>query len=71
MTGFDNIMLASLFDPPLTTITLPIERMGREAIKLFLQKMAVPSTKNKKTIFKTELIVRNSTVKNVPVDFEF
>ncbi len=71
VTGFDNIMLASLFDPPLTTITLPIERMGREAIKLFLQKMAVPSTKNKKTIFKTELIVRNSTVKNVPVDFEF
>lgn len=37
LVGFDDIPLASLLQPPLTTIRQPIERLGHEGIRLLIE----------------------------------
>lgn len=69
--GFDNISLSAMYEPALSTISLPIEQMGKEAIKLLLSRISKPISKNKQVILKTGLVVRNSTDKNVPTEFEW
>lgn len=71
VVGFDDIFLSKMYEPSLSTISLPKEQIGLEAVKLLLSKIDKPESKNKKIILKTELIIRNSTDKNIPVEFEF
>jgi DNA-binding LacI/PurR family transcriptional regulator len=69
--GFDNIPLSSMYEPSLSTISLPIDQMGSAAINLLINKVEVPSSKNKQIILKTTLVIRNSTDANAPLEFEF
>lgn len=59
--GFDDISYASFFDPPLTTVYQPICEMGEEAGRLLLLRLdgniQGPLTK----VFRTQLIIREST----------
>lgn len=71
VTGFDDIMLSRMYEPSLSTISLPKEQIGREGVKLLMSRIDKPNSKNKQIILKTELIIRNSTDKNIPVEFEF
>jgi DNA-binding LacI/PurR family transcriptional regulator len=66
--GFDNISIASMYEPSLSTIALPILKMGEEALKLLISVMEKRSTKNRLVIMKTDLFVRCSTDKNAPVE---
>ncbi len=68
--GFDNIPLAAMYEPSLSTVALPITRMGEEAVKIMLSRIDKPALKNKQMILKTDLIVRNSTQKGTPLEFE-
>lgn len=68
--GFDNIMLSAIYDPALSTIALPISQMGEEAVKLLTNIIDKPNSKNKLIILKSELVVRSSTDKNAPVEFD-
>lgn len=68
--GFDNIMLSAIYDPALSTISLPIQQMGEEVVKLLTTAINKPNSKNKLVILKNELIVRSSTDMNSPVEFE-
>jgi len=68
--GFDNIMLSALYEPALSTVSLPIQQMGEESVKLLTTVIDKPNTKNKLVILKNELIIRNSTDKNAPVEIE-
>lgn len=68
--GFDNISLSLMYEPALSTISLPIEQMGHEAIKLLVSKINSPSLKNKQIILNTKLIIRKSTDINAPVEFD-
>lgn len=68
--GFDNIMLSSVYDPALSTISLPMRQMGEESVKLLTSAIDKPDSKNKLVVLKSELIVRNSTDRNAPVVFE-
>ena len=59
VTGFDNIEVAELFQPGITTVEQPRETMGREAARLLINKIEgheVP----KKIAFQTRIVIRES-----------
>jgi len=68
--GFDNIKLSAMYEPSLSTISLPIVQMGEEAVKLLLSIMHKNNANNKVLILKNELIVRSSTDKDAPIELE-
>jgi DNA-binding LacI/PurR family transcriptional regulator len=59
--GFDNTILASVTDPPLTTIAQPIEAMGKLAVDLLIAQLTHPSDAKLTHILEPELVVRKST----------
>jgi len=60
--GFDNIKMAEISNPPLTTVSQPIYEMGCEAAELLIQNIAHgPKKINKKVVLPTKLVVRGST----------
>jgi DNA-binding LacI/PurR family transcriptional regulator len=63
ITGFDNVWVASKVYPSLTTIKMPLCDMGMEAFNMLIQVINSKGKiqENKKYMFPTELVVRNST----------
>lgn len=59
--GYDNIQLAELMTPELTTIAQPIEELGKKAVELVLQHN---ETDEKEYILEPKLIIRETTKKN-------
>jgi len=62
LVGFDDIPLASLVEPPLTTIRQPIQLLGHMAVELLLDVLENPGNKNahRQLQLPTELVVRAS-----------
>ncbi|CAM4085030.1 LacI family transcriptional regulator [Paenibacillus alkaliterrae] len=62
VVSFDNTILASVTDPPLTSIAQPMEQLGASAVDLLLEQFAqeAPTVKHRIAL-RTELIVREST----------
>lgn len=58
--GFDNISLSEMIEPPLTTISQPIRRMGQKAAEIVIAKIEGRETDDK-IVFDGELIVRETT----------
>jgi len=56
----DNIELASLIDPPLTTVASPTYQMGVEAMNMLIRLIAGKRLDKKRIVMPTELIVRKS-----------
>jgi LacI family transcriptional regulator len=65
IVGYDDIILAAYASPPLTTIAQNKFKMGYEAAKLLIH-MLEGSYKPENVTLETELIIRNSTIKNRP-----
>ncbi len=61
LVGFDDLQIAQLLDPPLTTIHQPIREMGRSAAQMLLNNMEDNGGSRKTILLPTELIVRGST----------
>ena len=64
ITGFEDIELASVTDPPLTTVRQPTLQMGSEAMALLLDLMSPETPKPEKPVIRKlagELVVREST----------
>lgn len=59
--GFDNTILASVTDPPLTTVAQPIEPMGKMVVDLLIQELKKESKAKQRVVMRPELIVRQST----------
>ena len=59
VTGFDDLSLAALANPPLTTVAQPFKRMAESAIQLILDQVAGRSVQPV-TRLSTELTVRQS-----------
>ena len=60
LTGFDDIELASLIDPPLTTLRVPVREIGERSADYLLRRLrgeAVPNS----TLLDVELLLRGST----------
>ncbi|ABF41387.1 transcriptional regulator, LacI family [Candidatus Koribacter versatilis Ellin345] len=62
IVGFDNVPIAGLVDPPLTTISQPIEEMARVATaEVIAQIETSGSFRPKQVVVEPELVVRRST----------
>ncbi|NTU74756.1 MAG: LacI family transcriptional regulator [Anaerolineaceae bacterium] len=63
IVGFDDMPLASYFDPPLTTIRQEILAIGSEAARLLLEAKEDPFAVSQQLLFPPELVIRSSTGK--------
>jgi len=61
VTGFDDIPLVRDLAPPLTTVALPLERLGEEAMQLALD--GTTSARGRTRRLSAEVLLRDSTVK--------
>jgi LacI family transcriptional regulator len=62
LVGYDDIVLASYTNPPLTTIQQPKYEMGRLAVQILLERLnSEKPAKPKRHLLNTTLIVREST----------
>jgi LacI family transcriptional regulator len=64
LIGFDDVETDMMIEPPLTTIKVPVVKMGTEAVQLLLNIIKTESTTTKKIIVPIELVVRES-IKNI------
>ncbi len=60
LIGFDDVETDMMIDPPLTTIKVPVVKMGTEAVQLLLNIIKTESTATTKIIVPIELVVRES-----------
>jgi LacI family transcriptional regulator len=69
--GFDDVLGAELYDPPLTVIAQPVYDIGQRAIELLARRVASPDTAYEEVVFDTRLIHRGSTARlSVPISAE-
>ncbi|MBE1442328.1 MULTISPECIES: LacI family DNA-binding transcriptional regulator [unclassified Paenibacillus] len=61
VVGFDNTILATIIDPPLTTVAQPIQEIGRQAMDLLVQEIKGEKSMKQRVVLMPELVVRGST----------
>ena len=61
IVGFDDIFLASVINPPLTTVRHPYIKMGQEAMKHLLCTLGVTEESAERPVLENTLIVRETT----------
>jgi DNA-binding LacI/PurR family transcriptional regulator len=64
VVGFDNIPMAGMAAPPLTTVAIPLGPAGRAAIELLVEQLARPQAEQHEEMLGVQLIVRASTGPN-------
>lgn len=60
VVGFDDTRLAQMIKPPLTTVRVPMSKMGATAIELLCQRIADPERPPTKVSLPAELVIRES-----------
>jgi LacI family transcriptional regulator len=60
ITGFDDIPLAAMFEPPITTVRLPVDEMGQCAVEMIKSQIEGNMSKEAK-VFETKLVARGTT----------
>ena len=63
VVGFDNIPLSSYFEPPLTTVEIPVYDVGVAAMRMLIDVISKKSIEKVK-FFGTKLLIRGSTGEN-------
>jgi LacI family transcriptional regulator len=61
VVGFDDVEMASLTTPALTTVSQPLQEMGRLAVTLLYRQIDGQSVDANRVELSTKLIVRDST----------
>lgn len=64
IVGFDNLDTAELLEPSLTTVQEPVYRLGSTATELLIQRITGLEDAAKEIMLETELIRRNSVIRN-------
>jgi LacI family transcriptional regulator len=67
--GHDNIIFSEIYEPSLSTVAIPINEMAKEGVRLVMSKINKRRSSNRQVILKTNLVVRRSTNKDVPIEF--
>jgi LacI family transcriptional regulator len=60
VTGFDDIEVATLVDPPLTTVHVPHREMGRRAAEMLIDLVAASSLSTESVELETEIRLRGT-----------
>jgi DNA-binding LacI/PurR family transcriptional regulator len=61
VVGFDDIHMSRYTDPPLTTVGVVKEQLGRRAMARLLELVESPDQKIRREVVPVELVVRRST----------
>ncbi len=61
VTGFDDISLASMYEPSITTVSIPMGELAKLSFDMLMKRMNKSMTKPSSMILKTSLVIRNST----------
>ncbi|MDT0378655.1 LacI family DNA-binding transcriptional regulator [Streptomyces sp. DSM 42041] len=61
VVGFDDAPFAPLLRPSLTTLRQPLEFLGRECVRLLLQRIGEPDAPDRHALVAPELVVRDSS----------
>ena len=61
IAGYDDIEAASMSDPPLTTIRVDRENIGKTAVNALMKQISNIAEPTRGIVIKNELIVRSST----------
>jgi DNA-binding LacI/PurR family transcriptional regulator len=61
VTGFDNIRLAEVSYPPLTTLHIPRERIGQLMFQDLIEPAPVPEACGRRLVLEPEFVLRGST----------
>ena len=64
MATFNNTYPVAEVIPPLTTVSLPAERMAENAVRLLLDRIERPQTPPETLVLEESLVVRESTAKS-------
>ncbi|KAF0819599.1 Transcriptional regulator, LacI family [Bacillus sp. ZZV12-4809] len=64
VVGFDNTLIATIVEPPLTTVAQPIQHMGREVLDLIISMIKGEKKEKMRLTLLPSLVTRNSTAKN-------
>ena len=70
VVGCDGIQLSYLYDPSISTVAMPIFEMCESAVKLLVNKIERPGSKNRQIVYDTNLVVRRSTKRNAPLSID-
>jgi LacI family transcriptional regulator len=71
LAGFDDVKIATLTSPPLTTIRQPCDLIARAAVDTLLTRLRDPSLPPREVLLDVSLVVRHSTVSRVCADQRF
>lgn len=63
VTGFDNIRLAEYCEPPLTTVHIPRDEIGRMAFAALVPGKDLPNVAGQEILVEPEVVLRASTAK--------
>jgi len=61
VVGFDNTIIATIVDPPLTTIAQPIQEIGERSVDLLIEQIQTKENLRQRVILMPDLVVRGST----------
>mgnify|MGYP000655916277 CR=1 FL=1 len=61
LTGFDDLAWSAEFTPPLTTVAQPLDRIGRRAVRLLLDRLQHPEQPPVRVVLDYRLVLRAST----------
>ena len=61
VVGFDNIEIASMINPTITTVNQPRYQLGFSSCNLLMELINNPKSNVRNILLETELIVREST----------
>lgn len=61
VTGFDNIRLSEICSPPLTTLHIDRERIGRLMFRMLTESLSSPEGRRPKAVLDPAFVVREST----------
>lgn len=63
VTGFDNVRLAEYCEPPLTTVHIPRDDIGRMAFAALVPGKDLPDVAGQEIVIEPEVVLRSSTAK--------
>jgi DNA-binding LacI/PurR family transcriptional regulator len=63
VTGFDNIRLAEYTEPPLTTVHIPRDEIGRLAFAALIPDKELPNVSGQEILIEPEVVLRASTAR--------
>ncbi|GIP16400.1 HTH-type transcriptional regulator DegA [Paenibacillus montaniterrae] len=61
IVGYDNTILATIIDPPLTTVAQPMQEIGERSVALLVQQIQSKETVRQRVLLMPDLVVRQST----------